>query len=71
MIKTGRINSAADNPNHPALKAFPRDFVKYLEIVVVAVWDIMPWPENLINKIAINKNDTDEILEKKKKRKCK
>ena len=26
----------------------------------------MPWPENLINKIAINKNDTDEILEKKK-----
>jgi uncharacterized HAD superfamily protein len=44
----------------------PLDFVKYLEIVVVAVWDIMPWPENLIKKIAINKNDIDEILEKKK-----
>jgi hypothetical protein len=26
----------------------------------------MPWPENLINNIAINKNVTDEILEKKK-----
>ena len=26
----------------------------------------MPWPENLIKKIAINKNDIDEILEKKK-----
>ena len=44
----------------------PLDFVKYLEIVVVAVWDIMPWPENLIKKIAINKKDIDEILEKKK-----
>jgi len=39
---------------------------QYLEIVVVAVWDIMPWPENLIKKIAINKNNIDEILEKKK-----
>ena len=37
IIKTGKINSAADNPNHPVLKAFPLDFVKYLEIVVVAV----------------------------------
>ena len=26
----------------------------------------MPWPENLIKKIAINKNDIDEIFEKKK-----
>ena len=26
----------------------------------------MPWPENLINNIAINKNVTDKILEKKK-----
>ena len=26
----------------------------------------MPWPENLIKKIAINKNNIDEILEKKK-----
>ena len=36
-IKTGKINSAEDNPNHPALKALPLDFVKYREIVVVAV----------------------------------
>ena len=48
------------------LNALPLDFVKYLEIVVVAVWDIMPWPENLIKKIPINKNNIDEILEKKK-----
>ena len=26
----------------------------------------MPWPENLIKKIATNKNGIDEILEKKK-----
>ena len=48
------------------LKALPLDFVKYLEMVVVAVWDIIPCPENLIKKIAINKKMTDEILEKKK-----
>ena len=48
------------------LKALPLDFVKYLEIVVVAVWDIIPWPENLINNIAINNNGIEEILEKKK-----
>ena len=60
------MNSATERPNQPVLKAFPLDFVKYLEIVVVAVWDIIPWPENLIKKIAINKNITDEILEKKK-----
>ena len=29
----------------------------------------MPWPENLINNIAINKNEIDEILEKKKQEK--
>ena len=51
------------------LKAFPLDFVKYLEIVVVAVWDIIPWPENLINNIAINKNKIVEIYEKKKQEK--
>ena len=66
IIKTGKINSAADKPNQPVLKAFPLDFVKYLEIVVVAVWDIIPWPEYLINNIAINKKEIDEILEKKK-----
>ena len=37
IINTGRINSAADNPNQPVLKALPLDLVKYLEIVVVAV----------------------------------
>ena len=44
--------------------------MKYLEIVVVAVWDIMPWPENLIKKIPKNKNNIDEILEKKKQEKA-
>ena len=62
----GKINSAADRPNHPVLKAFPLDLVKYLEIVVVAVWDINPWPENLIKKIATNKIDIEDIFEKKK-----
>ena len=53
------------------LKAFPLDMVKYLAIVVVAVWDIKPWPENLIKKTAINKKATDEIFEKKKQEKAK
>ena len=66
MINTGKINSAVDKPNHPVLKALPLDFVKKREIVVVAVWDIIPWPENLIKKIAINRIVTDEIFEKKK-----
>ena len=39
---------------------------KYLEIVVVAVCDINPWPDNLIKKIEKNKKTTDEILENKK-----
>ena len=65
-IKTGKINSAVERPNQPVLKALPLDFVKYLEIVVVAVWDIIPWPENLIRNIAINKNVIEDILEKKK-----
>ena len=65
-IRTGKINSAVERPNQTVLKAFPLDFVKYLEVVVVAVWDVIPWPENLIKNIAINKNDTDEIFEKKK-----
>ena len=63
------MNSAVDNPNHPELNALPLDFVKYLEIVVVAVWDIIPWPENLIKKIAINKKKIEEIFEKKKQEK--
>ena len=65
-IKTGKINSAVERPNQPVLKALPLDFVKYLEIVVVAVWDIIPCPENLIRNIATNKNVIEDILEKKK-----
>jgi len=60
------MNSAVDKPNHPVLRALPLDFVKYLVIVVVAVCDIIPCPENLIKKIEINKNDIDEIFEKRK-----
>ena len=69
-IKIGKINSAVERPNHPVLKAFPLDFVKYLEIVVVAVWDIIPCPENLIKNIAMNKKEIDEIFEKKKHEKA-
>ena len=46
------------------LNAFPRDLLKNLEIVVVAVWDIKPCPENLIKNIAKNKKVIDEIFEK-------
>ena len=60
------MNSAVERPNQQVLRALPLDFVKYLEIVVVAVCDIIPWPENLIRNIATNKNATDDILEKKK-----
>ena len=63
------MNSAVERPNQQVLSALPLDFVKYLEIVVVAVWDIIPWPENLIKKIAKNKNTIDDILEKKKQEK--
>ena len=38
-------------------------------MVVVAVWDIIPCPANLIKKIAINKKVTDDIFEKKKEEK--
>ena len=65
------MNSAEDKPNQIMLNAFPLDFVKYLEIVVEAVWDINPWPENLIKKIATNKKATDDVLEKKKEEKDK
>ena len=60
------MNSAKDKPNQIMLNAFPLDFVKYLEIVVEAVWDINPCPENLIKKIATNRKATDDVLEKKK-----
>ena len=60
------MNSPKDKPNHPMLNALPLDFVKNLEIVVVAVWDIIPCPENLIKKIPKNKKIIEDILEKKK-----
>ena len=60
------MNSAVERPNQHVLSALPLDFVKYLEIVVVAVCDIIPWPENLIKNIAINKKVIDETFEKKK-----
>ena len=60
------MNSAEDKPNQIMLNALPLDFVKYLEMVVEAVWDINPCPENLIKKIATNRKTTDEVLEKKK-----
>ena len=63
------MNSAVERPNHPTLRALPLDFVKYLVIVVVAVWDISPCPENLIKKTAINKKAMDDIFEKKKQEK--
>ena len=65
------MNSAEDRPNQIMLNALPLDFVKYLEIVVEAVWDINPCPENLIKKIATNKKTTDDVLEKKKEEKDK
>ena len=65
------MNSAVERPNHPALRALPLDIVKYLVIVVVAVWDINPCPENLIKKTAINKKVIDEIFEKKRQEKDK
>ena len=66
IVNTGKINSADDKPNQMVLNAFPLDFVKYLETVVVAVCDIIPCPENLIKNIAKNKKATEEIFEKKK-----
>ena len=54
-MKTGRINSAVDKPNHIVLKAFPLDLLKNLEIDVVEVWLINPWPENLMRNIPIAK----------------
>ena len=60
------MNSAEDKPNQLILNALPLDFVKYLEIVVDAVWDIKPCPENLIKKIATNRKATEDVLEKKK-----
>ena len=60
------MNSAEDKPNQIMLNAFPLDFVKYLEIVVEAVWDINPCPENLIKKIATKRKATEDVLEKKK-----
>tara|TARA_B100000787_G_C16151347_1_gene276712 strand:+ start:722 stop:1132 length:411 start_codon:yes stop_codon:yes gene_type:complete len=65
-INNGEINSAKDKPNQVVLKARPLLLSKYLEIVVVAVCDINPWPDNLIKKIEKNNKTIEEILENKK-----
>ena len=64
MTITGNRNSAEDNPSQLILRAFPLDFSKYLEIAVVAVWLISPWPENLIKKIPKTKKNKLLINEK-------
>ena len=66
IINKGKINSANDKPSQVVLNARPLVFSKNLEIVVVAVWDISPWPDSLIKKIDKNKKATEEILENKK-----
>ena len=65
-IVSGIINSADDNPNQDMLNALPLLFSKYLETVVDDACDIKPCPDNLIRKIAKNKNIIDEIFENKK-----
>tara|TARA_E500000178_G_C16805826_1_gene654620 strand:+ start:433 stop:747 length:315 start_codon:yes stop_codon:yes gene_type:complete len=65
-ITTGKINSAADNPNQTTPNALPLLFSKYLDIVVVEVCDINPWPENLIKKTPNTKKYKLLINEKKK-----
>ena len=51
------------------LRAFPLDFSKNLEIVVVDVWLIKPWPENLIKNIPIDKKIILLMKEKNKEEK--
>ena len=58
------MNSAEDKPNQIVLRAFPLDFSKNLETVVVEVWLIKPWPENLIKNIPIDKRIILLIKEK-------
>ena len=65
-INNGITNSAKESPNHEVLNALPLLFSKYLDMVVDAVCDINPCPDNLIKKIAKNKNIIDEIWENKK-----
>ena len=60
------MNSADDSPNQIVLRAFPLDFSKNLEIVVVDVWLIKPWPENLIKNIPIDKKIILLMKEKNK-----
>ena len=66
VTKTGKINSAEDNPNQIVLSALPRVLLKNLEIVVVAVWLIKPWPENLNKKIPNANKYISSIKEKNK-----
>ena len=49
-----------------SLRAFPLDLSKNLEIVVVEVWLIKPWPENLIRNMPIDKRMILLIQEKNK-----
>ena len=60
----GIINSAAESPNHVTLKALPLFKSKYLEILVVAVCDIKPCPDNLKRKIPNSNNPILLIKEK-------
>ena len=60
------MNSADESPNQIVLSAFPLDLSKNLEIVVVDVWLIKPWPENLIKNIPIDKKIILLMKEKNK-----
>ena len=59
------MNSALDNPNQMALKAFPLDLLKYLEMAVAPVWIINPWPEKRNKNIPTNNIKMLLIIEKK------
>ena len=60
------MNSADESQNQIVLRAFPLDFSKNLETVVVEVWLINPWPENLIKNIPMDKKIILLIKEKNK-----
>ena len=64
-IVMGIINSAAESPNHVTLSALPLFKSKYLEMLVVAVCDINPWPDNLKRKMPTNNNRILVMKEKK------
>ena len=49
----GMIKSAAESPSQVTLSALPRFKLKYLDMLVVAVCDIKPWPESLKKKMGV------------------